>query len=45
MKAFWAVIGGVGAIYVLFPAHSPAPDAQPQALTAPAPAPRALGKA
>jgi aspartyl protease family protein len=45
MKAFWAVIGGVGAIYVLFPARTVAPDAQPQALTAPAPAPRASGKA
>jgi aspartyl protease family protein len=29
MKAFWAVIGGVGAIYVLFPARSPAPVGDP----------------
>lgn len=32
MKAFWAVIGGVGAIYVLFPAH--APDPSPEAVPA-----------
>lgn len=27
MKAFWAVIGGVGAIMVLFPMRTPAPEA------------------
>jgi aspartyl protease family protein len=39
MKAFWAVIGGVGAIYVLVPARTPAPDAELQALATPAPRP------
>jgi aspartyl protease family protein len=39
MKAFWAVIGSVGAIYVLVPAGTPAPDVEPQTSNAPAPRP------
>lgn len=50
MKAFWAVIGGVGAIYLLWPAGAPdtpldAPVAPDRAVApkAPAPSPPAAG--